>query len=111
MTNLNQKDYIKLATEFAKWHNYERDTYDRILATAKEHGAERDFIGLPTGGMPLFSVIEDMLGYEFCYWCYDCNQDFNKYNKNVTYEDGGHPMVECLADLWVEEQKNPKEDK
>lgn len=70
------------------------------IRVAEKHGVDTDFIGTDYFSGPMTSAVEGLLGEDFCYWYYDCNESFSKFNNGVTLPDGSHPDVHTLEDLY-----------
>ena len=97
---IRKEDFIKLAKGFIQQDRYEDELRDIIHATAKKYKQELDFLGLPLATGVIMSPVLDILGDDFSYYWYDCGGDFDKFNSNITLEDGSHPEVHSLSDLY-----------
>lgn len=97
---MGKNEWVKLADAYIKEAAYWHSLYHMKIKLAKEHGVGTDFVGNDYFDGPLTSTVEDLLGDDFCYWCFDCNQSFKKFNAGVTLKDGTHPHVESLGDLY-----------
>lgn len=99
-TQVDEATFVALAEAFIKDYSYldELDNAQRELAD--KFGIEKDFLGLPYFGGNLFTAVSNLLGDDFSYWYYDCEQSFEKFNDGVTLKDGTHPDVHSLSDLW-----------
>lgn len=100
-TQVDEPTFLALAEAYVKDYSYldELDNMQRELAD--KYTIEKDFLGLPYFGGNLFTAVSNLLGDDFSYWYYDCEQSFDKFNKNVTFKDGTHPDIHSLSDLWA----------
>lgn len=97
---MNKETFVKLAEGYLAQEKYEEELQDVIRSSAVSHGQEIDFLGLPVGTNLIMSPVIDVLGEDFSYFCYDCNRDFNKFNKGITLKDGTHPNIRSLSGLY-----------
>lgn len=99
-TKVDRNTFVALAKAFIKDYSYldELDNTQRSLA--EKFGIETDFLGLPYFGGNLFDTVIELLGDDFSYWYYDCEQSFDKFNENITFPDDTHPDIHSLEDLW-----------
>ena len=97
---LDKDDFVKLAKAFTDFHNYfnELDNLKRKLA--RKYNQETDFLGCDYFSGNLNGAILDLLGSDYEYWLYDCEGNYDTFNKSVTLADGTHPNVKSLEDLW-----------
>ena len=101
MTNkLSKEAFIKLAEAYSKQENYESDLRSNLNLITKRYEVYIGFIGLPNSSELIMDVVLDLLGDDFSYYFYDCNKDFDKFNKNTTLADGTHPNVRDFGGLW-----------
>ena len=101
ITKLNKEDFIKLAEAYSKQDNYEDELRDSLYSINKKQSrVSMDFIGLPISSEIIMEAVEDLLGDDFCYYFYDCNEDWNKFNERTTLDDGTHPNVKNFGELW-----------
>lgn len=105
---MRKTDWLKLADAYIAEAGYWHDLYELKIKTAKKHGIGTDFVGNDYFDGPLTTATEDLLGDDFCYWCYDCDQSFDAFNKGITLADGTHPNVHSLKELYefAQEVKN-----
>ena len=97
---ITKEQFKKLAKAYIKQEKYEDEITNAIYQVAKENEQETDFLGLPCRSGYLLEAILDILGDDFCYYHYDCENSFTKFSKNITYKDGSHPNVKTLDDLY-----------
>ena len=97
---LTREQFVKLAEAVVEHDNYAEDLRKCIIKTAKKHGQDVDFLGLPMQFVTLEDAIVDILGSDFSYWMFDCNQSFEKFNNRITFKDGSHPDVSSFDDLY-----------
>ena len=63
------------------------------------------FVGFPNASDLIMDVVLDLLGEDFSYYFYDCNQSLDMFNRNTTIADGTHPTVKDFGELWEFSQK------
>ena len=97
---ITNKQFVKLAEAFIAQVEYEEEVSKMILKTAKKHGKQTDFLGLTYDSSGLLDALSDVLGYDFCYYYYDCSKSFEQFNKKITMTDGSHPDIHSLEDLY-----------
>lgn len=97
---MTKKDWLKLAYAYIYEAGYWHELYKTKLRIAEEHSIDTDFIGNDYFSGPMTSAVEGLLGEDFCYWCYDCNKNFDEFNKKTTLKDGSHPNVRSLEELY-----------
>lgn len=100
-TRIDEKTFVTLAEAYIKDYGYLNELDNTTRALADKYNVEKDFLGIPYFGGNLFSVVSDLLGDDFSYWHYDCEQNFEEFNKRITFPDGTHPTVHSLNDLWA----------
>lgn len=97
---MTKKDWLRLAYAYMDEAGYWSELYKTKIRLAEEHGIDTDFIGNDYFSGPMTSAVEALLGEDFCYWCYDCNKNFDEFNKKTTLKDGSHPNVHSLEELY-----------
>lgn len=97
---MTKTEWLKLADAYVKEANYWYSLYSAKMKIAKKCGIGPDFLGTDYFDGPMTSVAEELLGGDFCHWCFDCNQNFKKFNEGVSLEDGSHPNVKSLGDIY-----------
>lgn len=97
---MRKTDWLKLADAYIAEYGYWHELYKTKIRIAEAHGIDTDFIGNDYFGGPMLSAVEGLLGEDFCYWCYDCGKDFDEFNKKITLQDGAHPNVHSLEELY-----------
>ena len=97
---MDKETFVKLAEGYILQEKYEDEFRDMVNDLAGKHKQDVDFLGLPFGTNAIMSPVLDILGDDFSYFHYDCGDDFNKFNKNITLKDGSHPKVRTLAGLY-----------
>lgn len=97
---MNKETFVALASAYIAQEEYEDDFRNTIGALARKHEQEQDFLGLPFGTNAIMNPVLEALGDDFSYFHYDCSDDFDRFNRNVTLADGGHPNVHSLEDLF-----------
>ena len=97
---LNKEAFIKLAEAYSKQENYEKELSNNLEAINEKYKVYMGFIGLSSSSDLIMDVVLDLLGEDFSYYFYDCDESFDKFNKNTTLADGTHPNVKDFGDLW-----------
>ena len=97
---VSKEDFIPLAEALVEFKSYFDELDNSRRELAKKHNIETDFIGNDYFGGRLESAVLDLLGSDFEYWFYDCEKDFETFNKAVTLKDGKKPNVRNLSDLY-----------
>lgn len=97
---MTKEQWVRLAEAYMAENGYWEDLLDAKKRLAKKHGIDQDFIGLDSGYGPLLDTVASILGDDFCYFYYDCSASYSKFNKGVTLQDGSHPDVYSLEDLY-----------
>ena len=101
MTNkLSKEAFIKLAEAYSRQENYEDELSNNLKVVTEKYKIYMGFIGIPNSSELIMDVVLDLLGDDFSYYFYDCNKDFDKFNKNTTLADGTHPNVKDFGELW-----------
>lgn len=102
---LNKEAFIKLAEAYSKQENYEKELSNNLEAVTEKYKVYMGFVGFPSASDLIMDVVLDLLGEDFSYYFYDCNESFDKFNKNTTLADGVHPTVKDFGELWEFSQK------
>ncbi len=97
---MTKTDWLELADAYIAEAGYWHELYKEKIRIAEAHNIDTDFIGTDYFSGPMVSAAEHLLGEDFCYWCYDCNKNFDEFNKRTTLQDGSHPDVHTLEDLY-----------
>lgn len=97
---MDETTFVELAKGYIKQEKYEESLYKAITKTAEEHGQEKDFLGLCIGTNSIMNPVLVALGNDFSYYHYDCDDDFDRFNKGTVLADGTHPDVHSLEDLY-----------
>lgn len=97
---MNKENFVKLAKGYIRQDNYEDEFRDLVYSTADKHGQEKDFLGLPLGTSRIMNPVLDILGDDFAYYHYDCQDNFEEFNSGIELADGSHPNVHSLEDLY-----------
>mgnify|MGYP003308376654 CR=1 FL=1 len=97
---MTKADWLKLADAYIAEAGYWHELHKAKIRIAEAHSIDTDFIGTDYFSGPMLSAVENLLGDDFCYWCYDCDQSFEAFNKRVTFADGSHPNVRSLEELY-----------
>lgn len=97
---ITQKQFVKLAGAYIQQDKYEFDVLDTIRSVAEKHKQETDFLGLPYRCGFFMEAVLDILGDDFSYYHYECEDDFEEFNSRITLKDGSHPSVHSLEDLY-----------
>lgn len=106
MSKLSKEAFIKLAEAYSKQENYEKELSNNLEAINEKYKVYMGFIGFPSASDLIMDVVLDLLGEDFSYYFYDCNESFDKFNKNTTLADGTCPTVKDFGELWEFNQKN-----
>lgn len=104
-TTLSKEAFIKLAEAYSKQNNYEKGLKNSLNSVTETYKTHTDFIGFPISSDLIMDAALDLLGGDFIYYFYDCNEDFDKFNKNILLEGGKHPNVNDFGELWEFSQK------
>lgn len=104
-SNLSKEAFIKLAEAYSKQENYEKELSNNLEAVTEKYKVYMGFIGFPGSSELIMDVVLDLLGDDFSYYFYDCNESFDKFNKNTTLAGGTHPNVKDFGELWEFSQK------
>lgn len=102
---MTKTEWLKLAKAYIAESGYWHELYELKIKTAEKHGIGTDFVGNDYFDGPLTTAIEDLLGDDFCYWYYDCDQSFEAFNKRTTFADGSHPNVKSLEEIYDYDQE------
>lgn len=97
---MKKTDWLKLADAYIAEAGYWNELYNTKIRIAEAHSIDTDFIGNDYFSGPMTSAVETLLGEDFCYWHYDCSKNFDEFNKNTTLQDGSHPDVHSLEELY-----------
>lgn len=97
---IKKEQFVKLAQACLNQDNYEHELRDKIESIAEKYKQDTDFLGLPMLCDELISAVIDVLGEDFSYLLYDCQGDFDEFNKNTTNNDGSHPDIHSLEELY-----------
>lgn len=97
---LSKEAFIKLAEAYSKQEKYENELKSSIHSLAEKYKIYTGFIGLTNTSDLIMDVALDLLGDDFSYYFYDCNEDFNKFNKNTILGGETHPNVKDFGGLW-----------
>jgi len=105
---MDYKTFKMLAEGFMKQSNYSRELREVMVRTAEKHHATTDFLGLPFDDSPALNAILEAIelfdtSQTFAYFFYECDADYDKFNKNISWEKDGkklHPDCHNLKDLW-----------
>lgn len=95
--------FISLAEAYLNNVSYRDKLYNSIKDLATEHGEETDFLGLPYEGTNISNTILEILDgrfEDFSYFVFECDKSFDRYNEGITLENGEHPDVHSLGDLY-----------
>lgn len=99
-SKLSKEAFIKLAAAFSNQENYEKELSNNIETINEKYKVYMGFVGFPSASGLIMDVVLDLLGEDFSYYFYDCNESFEKFNCYTTLADGTHPKVKDLEDLW-----------
>ena len=102
---LNKEAFIKLAEAYSKQENYEKELSNNLETVNEKYKVYMGFIGLSNSSDLIMDVALDLLGDDFSYYFYDCDESFDKFNKNILLEGGKHPNVNNFGELWEFSQK------
>ena len=97
---LSKEAFIKLAEAYSKQENYEKEVSNNLETINEKYKVYMGFIGLSSSSDLIMDVALDLLGDDFSYYFYDCNEDFNKFNKNTILGGETHPNVKDFGGLW-----------
>lgn len=97
---MKKEKWVEIADAYAKEARYWQELYDKKIELADKYFISRDFLGNDYFDGPLVRAVEKMLGEDYSYWLFDCGTDFEKFNENVSLEDGSHPDVHSLEGLY-----------
>lgn len=105
ISKLNKEAFIKLAEAYSKQENYEKELSNNLETINEKYKVYMGFVGFPSASDLIMDVVLDLLGEDFSYYFYDCNESFDKFNKNTTLAGGTHPTVKDFGELWEFSQK------
>lgn len=97
---LNKEAFIKLAEAYSKQENYEKELSNNLETINEKYKVYMGFVGFPNASDLIMDVVLDLLGEDFSYYFYDCNQSLDMFNRNTTLADGTHPNVKDFGELW-----------
>jgi len=97
---MTKSEWLKLTKAYIAEAGYWYELHKTKIRIAKAHSIDTEFIGTDYFSGPMSSAVEGLLGEDFCYWYYDCDQSFEEFNKRVTFADGSHPNVHSLEELY-----------
>lgn len=104
-SNLSKEAFIKLAAAFSNQENYEKELSNNLETINEKYKVYMGFVGFPSASDLIMDVVLNLLGEDFSYYFYDCNESFDKFNKNTLLEGGKHPNVNNFGELWEFSQK------
>lgn len=104
-SKLSKEAFIKLAEAYSMQENYEKELSNNLEAINEKYKVYMGFIGLSNSSDLIMDVVLDLLGDDFSYYFYDCNESFDKFNKNILLRGGKHPNVNNFGELWEFNQK------
>lgn len=99
-SKISKEAFIKLAEAYSKQNNYEKGLKNSLNSVAETYKTHTDFRGFPISSDLIMDAVLDLLGGDFIYYFYDCNEDFNKFNKNTILGGETHPNVKDFGGLW-----------
>ena len=82
-SKLSKEAFIKLAEAYSKQENYEKELSNNLKAVTEKYKIYTGFIGFPISSDLIMDVVLKILGEDFSYYFYDCNEDFNKFNERI----------------------------
>lgn len=106
-----------LAEGYMAQIKYRQELDEQIMGTAKKYHVETDFLGLPDGCPAQDAIGEAIKSFDtyetFSYFFYDCDSNWNKFNRAISWEKDGktyHPDCHSLHDLWryINYENSPK---
>ena len=102
---MDKQTFITLATGYIQQTKLEDDLLNSFQGVARDYDLDTDFVGLPIFYGPAQQAISDAIHEidefdTFQYFVYDCDADFDKFNRGITLEDGSHPDVDSLDSLY-----------
>lgn len=99
-SKLSKEAFIKLAEAYSRQENYEKELSNNLETINEKYKVCMGFIGLSNSSELIMDVVLDLLGDDFIYYFYDCDESFAKFNKNILLEGGKHPNVNNFGELW-----------
>lgn len=100
-TKLDKETFTKLATAYSMQRNIYDDVENSINSALKKHCVEAlPMYMLADLNGAIMDEVLNVLGDEFAYWMYECDQDFDKYCQNIERKDGSHPDVHNFEEMW-----------
>lgn len=97
---MNKESWLILAEAFIADQDAWNEMTEALHKIAHKARTDFDFRDLPYNAEQLVGGVASVLGEEFSYWYYDCKKSFSKYNKWVTLQDGTHPNIHSLEELY-----------
>ena len=110
-SKLSKEAFIKLAEAYSMQENYEKELSNNIETANEKYKVYMGFIGLSNSSDLIMDVVLDLLGEDFSYYFYDCNQSLDMFNRNTTLADGTHPNIKDFGELWEFSQGYGSESK
>ena len=97
---LNKEAFIKLAEAYSRQENYEKELSNNLETINEKYKVYMGFVGFPSASDLIMDVVLNLLGEDFSYYFYDCNQSLDMFNRNTTLADETHPNVKDFGGLW-----------
>lgn len=97
---MNKREWIELAKAYSEESKYWHELLDSKKKIASKYKVCEDFIGTDYFSGPLSVAVEKILGFDFIYWCFDCERDFDDFNARIELKNKTHPDVHSLEELY-----------
>ena len=102
---MDKQTFITLATGYIQQTKLEDDLLNSFKGVARAYELDTDFVGLPIFYGPAQQAISDAIHEidefdTFSYFVYDCDADFDKFNRGITIDEDNHPSIKTLGGLY-----------
>ena len=102
---MNKQTFITLAKGYIQQTKLEDDLLNSFQGVARDYDLDTDFVGLPIFYGPAQQAISDAIHEidefdTFQYFVYDCDADFDKFNRGITIDEDNHPSIKTLGGLY-----------
>ena len=102
---MDKQTFITLAKGYIQQTKLEDDLLNSFQGVARAYELDTDFVGLPIFYGPAQQAISDAIHEidefdTFQYFVYDCDADFNVFNRRITLDDDSHPSIHSLGGLY-----------
>ena len=96
---MDKETFVTLGTAVADEVIYRDKMHNAVLDTARANNRSTDFIGVSYDSELLLDTILELLGEDYLFWLFDCEQDWDKFCSR-TEINGKHPDIHSLEELY-----------